>query len=127
MADAGSREIRALLTSADADLDANLQALGEALAEDDAEVPTPDSAFEALRKVRRSYQRLARQVRAVKTASRAKRDVLDALRALDAALKVYARGLRASDTETGQQRIAEGAGQTKDAAAALADATKAMA
>jgi len=127
MADAGSREIRTLLTSPDGDLDANLQAIGEALPDDDAEVPTPDSAFKALRNVRRSYQRLGRRVRAIKTSSGAKRDVLDALRALDAALKLYARGLRARDTDTGRQRIAEGAGQTRDAATALADATKALA
>ena len=69
MADAGAREIRALLTSADGDLDADLQALGEALPEDDAETPTPDSAFDALRRVRRSYQRLGREVRATKTSS----------------------------------------------------------
>ena len=127
MADAGTREIRALLTGTDENLDASLQALGEALPDDDAEVTTPDSAFEALRNVRRSYQRLGRRVRAIKTSSAAKRDVLDALRALDAALKLYARGLRAPDSETGQQRIAEGAGQTQDAATALADATKALA
>ena len=127
MADAGSREIRALLTSADADLDANLQALGEALPEEDAETPTPDSAFDALRRVRRSYQRLARRVRAIKTSSAAKRDVLDALRVLDGGLKLYARGLREPDTDTGQQRIADGAGRTHDGATALVDATKALA
>jgi hypothetical protein len=127
MADAGAREIRALLTSADGDLDADLQALGEALPEDDAETPTPDSAFEALRRVRRSYQRLGRQVRATKTSSGAKRDVLDALRVLDGGLKLYARGLREPDTDTGRERIAEAAGRTKDGAIALVDATKALA
>jgi hypothetical protein len=127
MADAGAREIRALLSSTDGDLDSDLQALGEALPEDDAETPTPDSAFDAMRRVRRSYQRLARQVRAIKTSSAAKRDVLDALRVLDGGLKLYARGLREPDTDAGRERIADGAGRTKDGASALVDAMKALA
>jgi hypothetical protein len=77
--------------------------------------------------VRRSYQRLARRVRAIKTSESAKRDVLDALRGLDAGLKLYASGLREPDTDDGRQRIADGAAQAQDAATAIADATRALA
>ena len=128
MADAGSREIRALLTSADGNLDANLQALGEALPEDDAEATTPASAFEALRNVRRSYQRLGRRVRAIKTSCGAKRDVLDALRALDAAPEALCEGAaRTRHRHRSAAHRRRRRGRTQDAATALADATKALA
>ena len=126
MADAGSREIRTLLTSADGDLDANLQAFGEALPEDDAEAPTPDSPSRRCATCAAPTSGLA--AGCARSRPPPPRSATCSTRwSPRRRPKLYARGLRAPDSETGRQRIAEGAGQTQDAAAALADATKALA
>jgi hypothetical protein len=122
--DDGAREIRALLETSDDELQTHLQTLSEPLPEDDPAAGTTDwTTFDALRNVRRFYQRLARRVRAIRTSSRAKGDVLDALRNLDAGLKLFAKGLREADDDP---RVAEGAQQVQAAAAALAQASKAL-
>jgi hypothetical protein len=127
MADGGAREIKALLSTEDGNLEAHLRTLGESLPEDDVEAPVPEETFEALRNVRRSYKRLARSIRGIKTSSSAKRDALVALQSLDGGLKLFASGLREGETDTGRANVADGAAQTETAAADLAAATEALA
>jgi hypothetical protein len=78
-----------------------------------------------LRRVRRRYRSLARQIRAIRTSEPAKGDVLAALRDLDAGLKSFGDGLRGTGDE-GQALLADGAAQTEAAATELARATGAL-